>query len=336
MEETTQTPRALKPRTQTRGFTVGAAAVLAVAAGLTVFFAVRGNGSSSSQTSVTAVSSAQIADLAKSVGHPIFWVGPRQGTTYELTRTASGSIFVRYLPAGVKPGSQKTYLTVATYPVRGAFGALQKAAGKDSTSFTAPRGGLAEFSHAYPQSVHLAFAGVDYQVEVYAPTPGTARALVAAGKVASFGDAKSGSVPPAPKAKAVSFADLQALAASLKHPIYWAGQKSGYTYELTTSSSGNVFVRYLPPGVEVGSSTPYLTVATYPFPGAFGAIRALARQKSLPTAKLAEGGLAVLDKSFPTSIHLAFPASAYEVEVFDPSPASVLRTVVSGQVTRIG
>lgn len=338
MEEKTPTRPAPRSRAQTQRFRLGAAIVIAVAAGLIVWLALRGNGSSSSnaKASVTAVSIAQIQNLANSVSHPIFWVGPKQGDTYELTRTLSGSIFIRYLPPGAKVGTQKPYLTVATYPFSGAFAALQNVTGKNITSFAAPNGGLAQFSKSYPQSVHLAYPGVDYQVEVYAPTRGTARALVASGQVASFGNLKSGSVGPAPKAKAATLADLQALAASLKHPIYWAGPKSGYTYELTSSASGNVFVRYLPPGVKVGSATPYLTVATYPFPGAFGAIQALAKQQNLPTVKLAGRGLAVLDTRTPTSIHLAFPGSAYQVEVFDPSPASALRVVKSGQVTSIG
>jgi len=213
--------------------------------------------------------------------------------------------------------------------------AVKSGARKDSTSFTAPNGGFAAFSNAYPQSVHVAYPGVDYQVEVYAPTRGTARALVASGQLAALGNRTSGSVAAAPQPKAASLADLKALEASLKHPIYWAGPKSGYTYELTRTASGNVFIRYLPPGVKVGSATPYLTVATYPFPGAFGAIQALAQQ-NLQTVKLAGGGLAVRDQSNPTSIHLAFPGSAYQVEVFDPKPATALRTVKSGQVTSIG
>jgi hypothetical protein len=311
--------------------------VIVVAVGLIAWLALRGNSSSSSsaKSSVTAASIAQITNLAASVSHPIFWVGPKQGDTYELTRTLSGSIFIRYLPPGAKVGTQKPYLTVATYPFHGAFAAIQKLAGKGITSFTAPKGGLAEFSKSYPQSVHLAYPGVDYQVEVYSPTLGAARALVASGQVAAFGNLKSGSVGPAPQAKAATLADLQALAASLKHPIYWAGPKNGYTYELTRTASGNVFIRYLPPGVKVGSATPYLTVATYPFPGAFGAIQALAQQ-NLQSVKLAGGGLAVRDQSNPTSIHLAFPGSAYQVEVFDPKPATALRTVKSGQVTSIG
>ena len=37
---------------------------------------------------------------------------------YELTRSADGSFYVRYLPAGAKPGDPRPeFLTVATYSV---------------------------------------------------------------------------------------------------------------------------------------------------------------------------------------------------------------------------
>jgi hypothetical protein len=35
----------------------------------------------------------------------------------------------------------------------------------------------------------------------------------------------------------------------VKHPVYWAGPRPSYTYELTRTSDGRIFVRYLPTGV---------------------------------------------------------------------------------------
>ena len=49
---------------------------------------------------------------------------------------------------------------------------------------------------------------------------------------------------------AASVDQLNALAARLGHPIYWAGPKAGYRYELTQTSTGKVFIRYLPDGSE--------------------------------------------------------------------------------------
>jgi hypothetical protein len=44
----------------------------------------------------------------------------------------------------------------------------------------------------------------------------------------------------------------------------------------------------------------------------------------------------VISKADPTSIHLAYPGSDYQVEVFDPSAAVARRVVSSGQLTTIG
>jgi hypothetical protein len=324
-------------RRRVRRFRVGALIVIAVAAGVVLWLVVRDKGgSSTSSSNATAVSVAQIQALAASVGHPVFWVGPKAGSTYELTRTSNGSIFIRYLPTGVEIGAKAPSLTVATYPFPGAFAAIQAVAKQSgSTPITLAGNGLAEVSTRDPKSVHAAYPGVDYQVEVFDPTPGAARALVAAGRLNVFGSLNGGSTSAA-KPTRVSLAGLRSLATSVGHPVYWTGPKKGYTYELTQTASGQVYVRYLPPGTKVGASAQYLTVATYPFPKAFEAIQALATQTNAVALNLADGGLAVVDTRAPTSIHLAYPGSDYQVEVFDPSPAQVRQVVSSNQVKTIG
>ncbi len=130
--------------------------------------------------------------------------------------------------------------------------------------------------------------------------------------------------------------NLKALAKSLKHPVYWAGAKKGETYELTQNSTGQVFVRYLPKGVAVGSSSPYLTVATYPFQGAYAALRALTKQKGAHVLTLKGGGIALTDSKDPKSIHLAFPGVNFQIEVFDPSPSVARSLVTSGHIVSVG
>ena len=137
-------------------------------------------------------------------------------------------------------------------------------------------------------------------------------------------------------AVAVSPADLSALAATLGHPLYWLGRKPGITYELRRTGAGAVFVRYLPSGVAPGANRPYLTVATYPFPGSFAAVRRTAAQDPTGTIRLSGGGLAVVDAGYPKSIHVAYPGVPYQVEVFDPSPARTRAIVSSGKVRAVG
>jgi hypothetical protein len=335
-EETIQEPATSSSPVQTRSFRLGAVIVVAVAAGLIVWLVLRDNGSSSSGSfNATAVSPGQIKNLAASVDHPVFWAGPKKGYTYELTRSPNGSIFVRYLPHGVNVGSNKPYLTIATYPFPGAFPALEAVARKRGiTRLTVPRGGIGEVAKKDPQSVHVAYPGVDYQIEVYDPTPGTATALVATGQLAAFGSLKSNAGTQKPTA--ASPAGLKSLAGKLGHPVYWIGPKKGYTYEVTQASGGRVFLRYLPPGVRVAAKAPYLTVATYPYPNAYRALRALAKGPHTQTLKIAGGGLAVLDTQHATSIHIAYPGSNVQLELFDRLPAAARQIVTSGQVRPIG
>jgi hypothetical protein len=342
-----QVPRTEEPRyAQTarrprgRSIRVGAVVALALAAGLVAWFLLWDNGSSNKAAPTTpanAVSVDQLTSLAASLGHPIFWLGPKSGYTYELTRTPSGKIYIRYLPSGVEVGARKPYLTVATYPFPNAFAALQKQ-GKASgvNSFNVSNGGIALLDRGYPESTHVAYPGVDYQVEVFDPTPGAAMHTVSAGQLTYLGTLQtSNPSPSAPKATAASVADLKSMVASLGYPIYWAGAKPGYTYELTQTSTGAVYIRYLPKGVKVGASEPYLTVATYPFPHAFAAIQRSAKGNRTGTIKLAGGGLAVIDAHYPKSIHVAYPDSNVQVEVFDPSPARTRQTVSSGKIAAI-
>jgi len=131
-------------------------------------------------------------------------------------------------------------------------------------------------------------------------------------------------------------AKLKAVAQSLGHSIYWVGPKPGYTYELTKTDSGQIYIRYLPAGVAIGSKKPYLTVATYPYASAFQTMTTLGGQHGMKSIKLHGGGLAVVDPNHPESIHLAFPDSDVQVEVFDPSGAAARRLVSSGKVEALG
>jgi hypothetical protein len=123
---------------------------------------------------------------------------------------------------------------------------------------------------------------------------------------------------------------LRTLTASIDQPIYWAGPKPGYVYELTRTSTGKIFIRYLPPGTRVGSKQgTELIVATYPFHNALKALKALTGSKKLAIPR---GGIAIVDRGHPQSVHLAFPGADNQVEVYDPSPARSLAIARSGSV----
>ena len=150
---------------------------------------------------------------------------------------------MRYLPDGVEVGADKPYLTVVTYPFPGAYAAVRKqAAAKGAVTARLARDGLAVLDNGYPQSVHVAYPGVNYQVEVYDPTPARAMQLVSSGGLRHLGRLKASpsaaATPSGAEPTAASVDELKSLARELGHPIYWAGARPGYTYELTRTTRG--------------------------------------------------------------------------------------------------
>ena len=163
--------------------------------------------------------------------------------------------------------------------------------------------------------------------------------LLAAG--CGGGDDKSSSTPTATQpqrapASAATISDLRGVQTSTGHPVFWAGRKRGYTYELSRTADGNIYVRYLPPGVPVGAAgSDFLSVGTYPQKDAFKAIQAAKKQEGEIVKPLPGGGFAVASPNRPQSVYFAYPDSQVLVEVYDPSPARAMRLVTSGDVAPV-
>jgi hypothetical protein len=184
-------PSGIEPRelhsTQLQLLILGLAVLLA--ASLVVWLLVRNDGRTAPAQvaggSPTLVSRGQLQRFAESVGRPVYWAGPRDGFSYELTTTSDGRIFVRYLPKGVAAGDPRpSFLAVGTYTRAGSFADLKRAARrKGSVWLKLPNDGLMVFASKRPQSVYLGYAGADYQVEVFAPAAETARGLVLKGTI---------------------------------------------------------------------------------------------------------------------------------------------------------
>lgn len=137
-------------------------------------------------------------------------------------------------------------------------------------------------------------------------------------------------------AAATSESELRSFAGSVSHPVYWAGPKDGYTYELTQTTDGRVYVRYLPKGTEVGDPrSRFLTVGTYPRARAFAELQRASRAKGAVSLKLERGGLAVFSDARPTSVYFGYPDAHYQVEVYHPSPNEARRLALAGQVVPV-
>jgi hypothetical protein len=142
--------------------------------------------------------------------------------------------------------------------------------------------------------------------------------------------------PAAKGATATSEAELRSFAESASHPVYWAGPKDDFTYELTRTTDGRVYVRYLPEGTAVGDPRArFLTVGTYPRAGAWAELKRAAKAKGAVSLKLERGGLAVFSDARPTSVYFGYPDARYQVEVYHPSPTEARRLALSGQVVPV-
>jgi hypothetical protein len=138
-----------------------------------------------------------------------------------------------------------------------------------------------------------------------------------------------------PPASAASLQTLSSLPGELGHDVYWAGRRSGYTYELT-QVNGNIYIRYLPAGVAVGDPRPnYLTVGTYPARRAYAVLKKQARKAVNRSRPAGRGGIAVWSKQRPQSVYVAYPGSNLQVEVYAPSSVEARRLATSGTVKPI-
>jgi hypothetical protein len=133
----------------------------------------------------TLVSQAQLEELASSSTKPVYWAGPRKGLSYELTRTADGRTYVRYLPHGIAAGDRRAeFLVVATYERPHAFADLSRAGTRSGTgSVKLARRGVLVFTEIRPHSAYFSYPSSSNQVEVFAPSGTTARALVLHGEI---------------------------------------------------------------------------------------------------------------------------------------------------------
>lgn len=313
--------------------------LLVVAFGAAVWFGVSRLEKTSSPSATTAgaataasVSQSGLTTIAGALGRPIYWAGKQSQSRYELTLAPDGRTYVRYLPKGVGVGTLAPYLTIGTYPFVNAFAASTAFAHqKGSVIVPSPVGSIAFYRTAHPLSVFVAYPGSDFQIEVFDPTPGKSKSLVSAGAIATVVPTSSTTASSTQGTAVISSAaSMVALSKKLGFPIYWAGNISGTSDELTQTPDGRVYVRYLPPGVAPGSSTPYLTIATYPVKNAFGTTQAAMKRTDIVKVPMSGGGIAFFVKSHPTSVYLAFPGTNQQIEVFDPS-ASRARQLVTSQ-----
>jgi hypothetical protein len=128
-------------------------------------------------------------------------------------------------------------------------------------------------------------------------------------------------------------ADLLELQEEAGHPVYWLGEMEGREIEMSRTTDGNIYVRYLDPGTEAGEKAPFLTVSTYPFADAYGALEVVAERPGSVSQRLEDGALVVRAGESATSVYVAWPDEDVQVEIFDADPEEALSAATSGELT---
>jgi len=134
------------------------------------------SGSSSGKAALT---EDEFKSEVRKVGGSIYWTGPLSGANYTLNHLAPGQDFVRYLPNGQGlEDSSLNYRVIATYKVANAYDSIVGAFNpKIAVGMIRPNGTVVYYVKAKPLNVFMAFKGLDYQIEIFDPTPGASLKL---------------------------------------------------------------------------------------------------------------------------------------------------------------
>lgn len=162
-----------------------------LAVGLILWVALRDddNDSTSSANGAEVVSVDSLREAAAGEETPIYWAGEQEGAELELSQPNEDRAYVRYLTDGAEAGDpQPDFLTVGTYANADAVAELQRQGNEPGGVLSeAPGGATVYFSRNQPQSVYLAYPGVDVEIEVYDPDFKRALQLVNSGQIVAAG-----------------------------------------------------------------------------------------------------------------------------------------------------
>jgi len=136
---------------------------------------------------------------------------------------------------------------------------------------------------------------------------------------------------------ALTEAQLREVVAKNKLTAYWSGPETNALYSLIANSNGQVFVRYLNDGQGLSDTAPkYRVIASYPQVNAYSVTQAAGNQANAISFINADGAQVFYSKSYASNVYLAYPESAFEVEIFDPGNGVALGlATTSGKIVQI-
>ncbi len=166
-----------------------------------------------------------------------------------------------------------------------------------------------------------------------------AAALVVVAVVLAIVGGSSGGAAPVVETPPhlVDASQLAQLESDLGHAVYWAGERPPARLELRQEASGDVYLRYLPPGVAAGDPEQrFLTVGTYQVTDAVAALERTATSSGTEVEAGPGGAVLLANPASAGSVYLAYPGDDLQIEVYDPVPGRSLRLIRSGQIVPVG
>lgn len=130
-----------------------------------------------------------LGDAVSGQEPPVYWAGEQSDAEVELSRPEDSRTYIRYLTDGAEAGDERAdFLTIGTYSHTDPVAALRKQ-GKEPGGViaTAPGGATVYFNRKQPNSVYLAYPGVEAEIEVYDPNFTRALQLVNSGQIVPVG-----------------------------------------------------------------------------------------------------------------------------------------------------
>jgi hypothetical protein len=129
---------------------------------------------------------------------------------------------------------------------------------------------------------------------------------------------------------------LREAAQTVGHPVYWAGPDQDGEPELTVTTDGRVFLRYITGEEGAGvQRADFLTVATYSVANAEEALQEVAGREGRESFELPDGGLAVVDTANPERVYFVPSGSGLQVEVFHPQVGVARELVETNEIEQI-
>jgi len=109
----------------------------------------------------------------------VYWAGPQIGANYLLDTVESNVIVLTVLPPSQKTqATRSSYPQIATYVLKNAFEAILSGGGnQDVAGFINADGNAVFYSSLDPKNVFVGLRGMDVEVQIFDPDPGTSLAI---------------------------------------------------------------------------------------------------------------------------------------------------------------